>query len=74
MRDQQVPSSKPPPAILALSKPHLNDGRSSTAWGVATTGALMFGAVSLNSKDPFFPAIYGSETKKLSASKMLDYC
>ncbi|MFN7881143.1 MAG: hypothetical protein ACK5NI_01505 [bacterium] len=52
-----------------------NGGTSySTAWGVATTGALMFGAVSLNSVDPFFPAVYGSVTNTSSATEMLDYC
>jgi len=45
-----------------------------TAWGVATSGALLFGATSMNSVDPFFPAIYGSVTNTASATESVDYC
>jgi hypothetical protein len=37
-----------------------------TAWGVATSGALMFDSVSIDSVDPYFPAVYGSVTNPSS--------
>ena len=46
----------------------------STAWGVATSGALLFDSVSMNSVDPYFPAVYGSVTNAASATEFVDFC
>jgi len=37
-----------------------------TAWGVATSGVLMFNGISGEGSDPFYPAIYG----KVNASNI----
>ena len=45
-----------------------------TAWGVATSGALMFDSVSIDSVDPYFPAVYGSVTNTASSTEKVDFC
>jgi hypothetical protein len=45
-----------------------------TAWGVATSGALLFSSISMNSVDPYFPAVYGSVTNAASEAEKVDFC
>ena len=53
----------------------VNTGSSfETSWGVSTTGALFFGALSMNLVDPYYPDIYGSVTNKTDALEKTDWC
>lgn len=45
-----------------------------TAFGVATSGVLMFSALSAQNVDPFYPAVYGSVTDPDAAAEKVDYC
>jgi hypothetical protein len=45
-----------------------------TAWGIATTGVLMFNAVSGEGVDPFYPAAYGSVTDPSAVVEKVDKC
>ena len=45
-----------------------------TAFGVATSGVLMFSALSAENVDPFYPAIYGSVTDPDAVAEKVDYC
>jgi hypothetical protein len=42
--------------------------------GVVFTGVTLYGAVSLNSVDPLYPAVYGTVTDANSAKEMFDMC
>lgn len=45
-----------------------------TAYGVATTGVLIFSAISGEGVDPFYPAAYGSVTDPDSVVEAVDWC
>lgn len=45
-----------------------------TAFGVATSGVLMFSALSAENVDPFYPAVYGSVTDPDAVVEKVDYC
>ena len=45
-----------------------------TAFGVATSGVLMFSALSAENVDPFYPAVYGSVTDPDAVAEKVDYC
>lgn len=45
-----------------------------TAWGVSTTGVLMFTAMSAENVDPFYPAVYGHVTDPDSVVEKVDWC
>jgi len=45
-----------------------------TAWGVATSGSLLFSSISAEGVDPFYPAKYGSVTDPDSVVEKVDSC
>lgn len=45
-----------------------------TCVGVALTGVLLLGAVSANSVDPIYPAVYGTVTDVDDAKESFDAC
>lgn len=52
-----------------------NSGASTnTAWGVATSGLLMFSSASAEGVDPFYPTAYGEVTDPDSVVEMVDSC
>ena len=59
------------PQNVALTK---NGDTYNTAWGVASTGAFFFGAISENIVDPFYPDYYGSVTSLSDALEKTDWC
>ena len=44
------------------------------SWGIAVTGTSLFNGVSLNSVDPFYPAVYGTVTDPDSEVEVVDWC
>ena len=51
-----------------------NSDSLNTAWGVATTGSLLFSSISGEGVDPFYPAKYGSVTDPDSVVEKVDAC
>ena len=45
-----------------------------TAWGISTTGLLMFSSASAEGVDPFYPSIYGDVTDPDSVVEAVDGC
>lgn len=45
-----------------------------TAWGISTTGVLIFSALSGENVDPFYPAAYGRVRDPDEAVEMVDWC
>lgn len=45
-----------------------------TAWGVATTGSLLFSSISGEGVDPFYPAKYGKVTDPTTVVEKVDAC
>ena len=45
-----------------------------TAWGVATTGSLLFSSLSGEGVDPFYPSVYGTVTDPDSVLEKVDSC
>lgn len=45
-----------------------------TAWGVATSGVLLFTGISAEGVDPFYPAVYGSVTNPDAVKEKVDWC
>lgn len=45
-----------------------------TAWGVSTSGVLLFNGISADGVDPFYPAKYGHVTNPAAATERVDWC
>lgn len=54
----------------------LMDGTSEpgTTFGVATTGVLLFSALSAENVDPFYPAVYADVTNPDDVVEKVDWC
>lgn len=55
--------------VLAAGSDKIN-----TAWGVSTTGILLFNAISGDGVDPFYPAKYGSVSDPSKVVEKVDAC
>lgn len=45
-----------------------------TAFGVASTGVLLFSALSAENVDPFYPGVYADVTNPDDVVERVDYC
>ena len=45
-----------------------------TAFGVATSGVLLFSALSAEKVDPFYPAVYADVTNPDDVVEKVDWC